>query len=107
MFSSVKGVAMLVVISMILMLLILGGAVSLISTGHFGTSYHQVERTRAYYAAEAAMQHILWALRTGNPTALPANFDVNGIKPGNITVSIGNSGATLPGVQKIDIVVKY
>lgn len=58
-----KGIAMLIVISLILMLLILGGAALMISTGHFGTSYHQIKRARAFYAAEAAMQHALWKCR--------------------------------------------
>ncbi|MBL7130174.1 MAG: hypothetical protein ISS45_02010 [Candidatus Omnitrophica bacterium] len=69
MLKNKKGMAMLIVISLILMLLILGGAVLMISGGHFGTSYHQViKRARAYYAAKAAIQHVLWGCRTGAPS---------------------------------------
>ena len=67
MLNNRKGVAMLVVIGLVLMLLALGGAVLIISAGHFGTSYHQIKRARAYYAAEAGMQHALWGCRTGAP----------------------------------------
>ncbi|MBU3933478.1 MAG: hypothetical protein KKH11_02280 [Candidatus Omnitrophica bacterium] len=72
MVNSRKGVAMLIVISLVLMLLILGGATLIISTGHFGTSYHQIRRARAYYATEAGMQHALWRCRT----APPAGYDL-------------------------------
>jgi len=67
MLNNRKGVAMLIVIGLVFMLLILGGAALVISTGHFGTSYHQIKRVQAYYAAEAAMQHALWGCRTGAP----------------------------------------
>ncbi|MBN2097702.1 MAG: hypothetical protein JW714_04400, partial [Candidatus Omnitrophica bacterium] len=63
MFRDKKGLAMLVVMSLVLMLLLLGGAVLLISGGHFGTSYNQIKRAKAYYAAEAGIQHALWRLR--------------------------------------------
>ena len=105
--NSRKGVAMLVIISLILMLLILGGAVLMISTGHFGTTYHQIRRARAYYAAEAAMQHTLWDLRANGVTpgtlALPADFEVNGIEDDDINITIGNLGAEVPGTHRIDI----
>jgi len=102
-----KGLAMLVVISLILMLLILGGAVLMISTGHFGTSFHQVRRTRALYTAEAAMQHVLWDLRTNGVTPgnynLPTDFEVNGIEDTEIDITISALGADIPGVHTIDI----
>jgi len=110
MIKSNKGMAMLIVISLIIMLLILGGAVLMVSTGHFGTSFHQVSRTKAYYAAEAAMNHVLWALRTGRATApgeiaLPSDFDVNGITDSDITIIAGD--LTADGVYPIDIDVTY
>ena len=121
MLKNTKGMAMLIVLSLVLMLLILGGAVLMISTGHFGTSYHQIKRAKAYYAAEAAMQHVLWLLRTDQVTPLPyvgklgnlphaSNFDVNGIKATDIDLTVGdiNSSGTDPeGVRPIDIVVNY
>ena len=67
MLNNRKGMAMLIVIGLVLMLLTLGGAVWMISAGHFGTSYHQIKRARAYYAAEAAMQHALWRCRVPSP----------------------------------------
>ena len=112
MLKNTKGMAMLIVLSLVLMLLILGGAVLMISTGHFGTSYHQIKRAKAYYAAEAAMQHVLWQLRTDQPLpgTLPADFEVNGVEDTDITITIGavNPGGTDPeGVRPIDIVVNY
>ena len=79
MLNNRKGVAMLIVIGLVLMLLILGGAALMISTGHFGTSYHQIKRARAYYAAEAAMQHALWKCRIG----LPNGYDLGAIPAGS------------------------
>ena len=114
MLNNRKGVAMLIAISLVLMLLILGGAVLMISTGHFGTSYHQIRRARAYYAAEAAMQHILWDLRTNGvtlgPYSLPSAFEVNGIEDTDITITIGSvnpPGTNPEGVHPIDIAVDY
>ncbi len=107
--SNNKGMAMLVVISLILMLLILGGTVMMISTGHFSTSHRQLARTKASYAAEAAMTHAFWALRTGNATApgtitLPADFDINGLTKDDIRVIAGD---IIDGVYPIDVEVDY
>lgn len=103
--SNRKGMAMLIVVAMILMLLILGGAVLMISTGHFSTSYHQIKRVRAYYAAEAAMHHLLWDLRTNGVTpgsyTLPGTFDVNGIQAGQITITVSPPDGQ--GIHTIDI----
>ena len=60
-----KGIALLVVGGLVFALLILGGAILTLSTGQFGPSYHLVNRTRAYFALEAARQHALWKLRNG------------------------------------------
>lgn len=111
MLNNKKGIAMLMVISLILMLLILGGAALMFSTGHFGTSYQQIKRARAFYATEAAMQHILWDLRTNGVTpgsySLPASFEVNNIEAGDMTITISALDADLPGVHTIDILVNY
>lgn len=64
--SDRKGVALLVVISMILMLAVLSASILLTISGHFGSSFHQIRRARALYVAEAAMQHALWACRSGD-----------------------------------------
>lgn len=113
-----RGMAMLVVISLIIMLLIIGGAVLTLSTGHFGTSYHQIRRARAYYAAEAAMQHAIWSLRTGG-AALPApggttniTFpeEINSIPVGRISISVADqngAGEDPEGVYPITITVDY
>jgi hypothetical protein len=60
-----KGVAFLVVMSMVLMLLVLSAAVLRLSSSHFGSSFQQIDRARAYYAAEAAMHHALTRCRLG------------------------------------------
>lgn len=119
MLKNTKGMAMLIVLSLVLMLLILGGAVLMISTGHFGTSYHQIKRAKTYYAAEAAMQHVLWQLRTGQynletatfPIAgdLPTDFKVNEIEDTDITIAISDvdQAGDPPGVHRIDITADY
>lgn len=66
MLKNKKGIAMLIVISLIFMLLTLSGAALMLSSGHFRTSLKQVEHTRAFFAVEAGLQHGLWMCRTGN-----------------------------------------
>ena len=103
-----KGIAMLVVVALVLMLLILGGSVLMVSSGHFGTSFHQMERARAYYAAEAAKQHTLWQLRTGDITPpYSGTFpnDINRISGSDITIEVLAENAD--GVHPINITVNY
>ena len=114
MLNNKKGIAMLLVISLILMLLILGGAVLMISTGHFSTSFHQIKRARAFYAAEAAMQHILWKLRTGQISTFPhsetmAGTTINKIPGEDINIVVGqqNVGVDPEGVYPVNITVEY
>ena len=117
-----KGMAMLIVLGLVIMLLVLGGAVLMVSTGHFGTTFHQVSRTKSYYATEAAMQHTLWALRTGQLTPPVSstsfnslfpnapNFNVNGVTGDRVYVTVGvinPSGTDPEGVYPIDIKVNY
>lgn len=104
-----KAMALLIVLALVMMLLVLGAAGVMISTGHFSSSYRQLKRAQAYYAAEAALQHALWDLRTngvpatpGNIT-LPADFDVNGIEDTDVTITIGNIGADIAGVHRVDV----
>ncbi len=72
--ESKKGVAFLIVVNMVFMLAVLSSAILRISSGHFGTTYHQIHRARATYAAEAAMQHVLARLRLAQPGTL---YDVD------------------------------
>ena len=108
-----KGIALLIVISFVLMFLILGGAGLMVSTGHFSSSFRQIKRARAYYAAEAGMQHALWDFRTNGVTpgvgthTLPADFEVNKIEDGDVTITVGNFGADVSGVHRIDVKVNY
>lgn len=112
-----RGIAMLIVISLILMLLILGGGALIISIGHFGTSYHQIRRAQAYYAAEAAMQHALWRCRDGQYNLESASFpisdnppnDINGISSSDIDIEIldKNQLGQPPDVYAIHITVTY
>ncbi len=66
MLSHKKGIAMLLVIGLVLMLFILGGGVVMLASSHYRTSRYRVERARAYYAAEAGLQHGLWKCRIGD-----------------------------------------
>ena len=106
---SKKGMALLIVLALVMMLLVLGAAGVMISTGHFSSSYRQLKRAQAYYAAEAALQHALWDLRTNGATpgniTLPADFDVNGIEDTDITITVGNLDAEIPGVHRVDVYI--
>ncbi len=119
MLSDKKGIALLIVISFVLMFLVLGGAGLMISTGHFSSSFRQIKRARAYYAAEAGMQHALWNCRTGgyNLAAIPSG---GSITPAPLTVSDPNYNLTADfevyaegeqgapaGTHRIDIKVDY
>jgi Tfp pilus assembly protein PilX len=119
MINNKKGVALLVVMSIVLALFILGSAAGLVSTGHFGTSFAQIRRARAYYAAEAGIQHALWRLRTGQ-TALPSagNADntiqlpeqINGIPVGDIAITVEDEnepGEDPEGVHPVTVRVTY
>lgn len=66
MLSNKKGIAMLIVIGIVLALVTLAGAAMLVSLSHFSTSSYQLKRARAFYAAEAGIQRVLWMCRTGN-----------------------------------------
>jgi Tfp pilus assembly protein PilX len=113
-----KGVAMIVVIGIIMALLVLGAAAILISLGHFGTSYVLIRRARAFYAAEAALQHVLWQLRNGQialPTpgnSLSVVFpnNINAIPASDIDIAIedlNQAGESPIGVYPIHITVTY
>ncbi len=112
MLSDKKGLALLIVIGLVLMLSILGGTVLMVSTGHFSTSFRQIKRARAYYAAEAAMQHALWSCRSGEydlssvPINRPDEINVNGL---DVDVRVGamGSGAAPAGTYPVTIAVQY
>lgn len=109
MLSNKKGVAMVLVIGLVLMLLILGGAVLMVSMGHFGTSYHQIKRARAYYAAEAGMQHALWKCRTGGYNLGTGDSDTITVQDPNytllVTITIDPPG--VEGINPIKCEVTY
>ncbi|MBN3038032.1 MAG: hypothetical protein JW869_01285 [Candidatus Omnitrophica bacterium] len=60
-----KGIAYLIVTSMILMMLVLSAAIVRLASGHFTSTAFQMQRERAYYAAEAAMNYALTKCRLG------------------------------------------
>ena len=58
------GVALVVTLVLIILLSMLGVGILLLVSGHYRTSKHQIDRTKAYYLAEAGMWHAIWGLRT-------------------------------------------
>lgn len=108
-----QGIALLLVISLVLMLSILGLGALVISSSHFSTSYQQIEDMRAYYAAEAAMQRILWKLRDNQIGSFPHSETfpetINGIPGTDITITVNpqNVGTVPEGVHPITITVDY
>ena len=103
-----KGAALLIVIALIMMLMILAAAAMMLSTSHFGTSFHQVKRTRAYYAAEAAMWHAFYRLRTEmDKPPVNMNFpeDINGISKDKISIKVKAKDFT--GCHPVKIEVQY
>ena len=81
MLTDKRGIALLIITGVVFALLILGGAILTLSTGQFGTSFHLVNRTRAYFALEAARQHALWKCRIPPPNGYDlspsASFPIN------------------------------
>jgi Tfp pilus assembly protein PilX len=113
-----KGVALVLVMSVVLALLILGSTAGLISTGHFGTSFAQIRRARAYHTAEAAIHHAFWSLRTGayalpppgGSTVIPFPEEMNGIPPANITITVedeNTSGQNPEGTYPVVVHIDY
>ncbi len=91
MLSNKKGIALLIVIGIIITLVTLAGAVILISLSHFNTSFYQIERARAFYAAEAGVQHALWMCRTGNlPSGCTLQTGCAGLWPITDTITIND-----------------
>jgi len=108
--SNKKGIVLVIVIGTVFLLLGLILAMFMLSIGHHGFSTNNVQRSEAYYAAEAAMQHVLYQFRVGDPSpgTLPAEFDVNGYTGvDEIVVSPVPVGTEPEGCQRIDITVSY
>jgi type II secretory pathway pseudopilin PulG len=57
------GVVLLIVIVVILLLSILGGAILMLVSSRYKLTIHQIDRTKAFYLAEAGMHHALWRIR--------------------------------------------
>lgn len=106
MLSNKKGIAMLMVIALILVLFCLGGAALVISQAHFGTSYYQFRRARAFYAAEAALQHALWKCREGNYDLILGDTEPT-ITVNGTTVTINISPQDAAGLNTIYAIVDY
>lgn len=105
MLSNKKGIVMLIVIGIIFALVVLAGAAMLISLSHFSTSSYQLERARAFYAAEAALQHALWECREGNYDLIVGDNDSITIDGLAITIGITPQGAD--GINPVFVVVDY
>ena len=105
MLSNKKGIAMLIVIGIMLALLTLAGAAMLVSLSHFSTSSYQLNRARAFYAAEAALQHALWECRRGNYNLVVGDNDSITIDGFAITIGITLQGAD--GINPVFVVVDY
>lgn len=88
MLKNKKGIAMLIVVSVIFMLLILSGTAMILSSGRFRSSLQQIQRTRAFFAAEAGLQHGLWMCRTGNLGGCNLTTGCGGLTPWPITETI-------------------
>lgn len=104
-----KGIAMVVIVCTVLILLIIGASALLIANAHTSTSYMALKRARAQYTAEAALQYVLYRLRTGAITPPVANVPfpetINNISPANIDIDVSPLDAK--GVYPINITVTY
>ncbi len=105
MLSNKKGIAMLIVIGIVLALVTLAGAAMLVSLSHFSTSSYQLKRARAFYAAEAALQHVLWKCRRGNYNLVPGDND--SITIDGFVIIIGIDPQAPGGINSISAVVDY
>lgn len=84
-----KGVILTITLSFVIVLSIIAGIAVLIMSNQARITETQIRRTRAFYAAQAAIVEALQALRTGS--AVPASVNVNGLTA-NIVVGAPNSG---------------
>ncbi|MFC1630936.1 hypothetical protein ACFL1I_03620 [Candidatus Omnitrophota bacterium] len=94
-----RGVALLIALTFIFLVVVLGAAAVILATGHFGTSYRQIQRARALYAAEAGMQHALYMCRTGAYNLNAAPFTDSGA----IAINYPRPGALPDEVYTVDI----
>ncbi len=82
-----KGVALLIVIAMILIFTIIASGVMLYSRSSTEASYREMRKTKAYYAAEAALQRALYAVYSGAADGTyPFQISVGGQWIGNPSV---------------------
>ena len=106
MLSNKKGIAMLIVFGIIFALLALTGAAIVVSLSHFKTSSYQLKRARAFYAAEAALQHALWKCREGNYDLILGDTEPT-ITVNGTTVRIDISPQDAAGFNTIYAIVDY
>jgi len=108
--SNASGVALVTVIVFIFIIASLAGAALFMMTGANFLSAHQVERTKAYYVAEAGAVHNFDRLRKGEPVEdITINLDgkdyVAEITDPLPTANVGSSGQY--EVQALESKVKY
>lgn len=109
MLNNNKGIALVVIIGTILILLIIGATALLVANAHVSAAYMSLKRTRAQYAAEAALQYALYQLRSKAITPpcsdVPFPEEINKISSSNIDIDVNPLGAN--GVYPINITVTY
>ena len=85
-----RGLALLSVVIVMLLLALIGAAALYLTRSHYELLQDQVRRQRAYYAAEAGLQHGLWLMRTSGQAAFPAIVNVGGI---GVNLSVQGCGS--------------
>jgi Tfp pilus assembly protein PilX len=107
-----KGVALLMVLTLILVVVILANVVLSIISSQSRLTHHEVSRIRAYYAARAGMILAFDRLRTGTwgtgrYTLCRANCNINDPDiPYPVTINISSLNNTT-GVRTITITTNY
>lgn len=111
--SSHKGVATLLVLLIILIGVIVANATLMIISSQFRLSHHQVNRIKAFYAAQAGINYAVERLRTktwatGTYSICGSGCDVNDPDiPYRVDINIGASGSGINNTRLLTVSVNY
>ncbi len=83
-----KGVVLVVVIGIMLIVFILGLVALYLMTQESRLAEHKIRRTRAFFAAQAAIQHVIAQLRTGQQPDATVTIDNTSGHPYPISVDV-------------------
>lgn len=98
-----KGVVLIIVLIFTILLVIMAGVLLFLMTSQARLASQQIQRNKAYYVAEAGLQHGLERLRKGEvPPAIGWNITEEGL-----TAVFNASAPDQQGVRSVNSTVNY